>query len=189
MLVSKFVSEIRSDKRRVARACNIAKWITENYSKYAGLFISVEQLRSSISSDHKDTTLDPLGDRRAHGDALYELGVSRKTVDGVTYVDISLPNLKRCASFLLGQGRRVGALSLVRDFKAVEIDARQDLSIIDNVSGVCGVRTVNFKKLSENAQKFVVHLNNGIRQKIERGEKLLTEPQRKWALDLIKKHV
>ena len=115
LLVSNYVSEDREENRRIARACNIAKWLIDNFPHKAGKRINVKDLRKAIPNQVKDTTLSSGGDLKAHGNAINALNLGRLTVGKETMVDISLPNLKRCTSWVLGQGQKVGAISLIRD--------------------------------------------------------------------------
>ena len=115
LLVSSYVSEDRSDERNTARACNIAKYIIDNFGSNAGKRINIKDLRKNIPGDVKDTSLNPIGDLKAHGNAVNVLNLGKLTRGKDTYVDFSLPNLKRCTSWILGQGRKVGAIQLIRD--------------------------------------------------------------------------
>jgi hypothetical protein len=133
MLVSKYISEKLDEKRRIARACNIATYIKENYAKLEGESISAKEIRKQIRFK-----LDPAlrfavdsrseeeinGDHRAHGDAWGKSGLKLSFVNqnGVKKIEFSLPNLKLCASYLLGKGPKVGAIKLKASAKNNIVD-------------------------------------------------------------------
>lgn len=155
LLVSGYVSEDRDEDRRTARACNIAKWFIDNFSSNAGKRINIKDLRRNIPDKVKDSGLDPTGDLKAHGDAVNTLNLGRLTKKGKTMVDFSLPNLKRCTSWILGQGQKVGAVQLIR-----ENDQRdEDNALID-----LGME-IPADKLTEWERIFIHSLNKKWREK------------------------
>lgn len=137
MLVSEYVSENREDNRRVARVCNIAKFIIDNFD--AGQRISAKELRAQIPVDVKDPDLDSVGDRKAHGDAINTLNLGRIVKNGETLIDYSLPNLKRCASWILGEGQKVGAVKLIKEETDVDEHTQKlndDNALIDQAMAI-----------------------------------------------------
>lgn len=131
LLISNYVSEARDENRRTARACNIAKYLIDNFSTNAGKRISIKELRNGIPNEFKDESLNPKGDLKAHGDAVNALNLGKLTKNKETFVDFSLPNLKRCTSWILGQGRKVGAIQLVRDEEETKDPLIRDDDLID----------------------------------------------------------
>lgn len=128
MLIPEYVSEVRSKGRRNARACNIAKWFITNFKP--GKRIAAKTIREEIPNKFKDQTLDTKGDLKAHGRAINALNLGKLTNNGETFIDFSLPNLKRCASWILGQGQKVGAIKLLRD-EMVQEQIIEDNELID----------------------------------------------------------
>jgi len=112
MLVSEYVAE-DGDNRRMARACNIATYFIGNYDE--GGHISVKELRREICQI-LDVAPPSTGDLKAHGDAWGASGLRLDfdEFDGQKQIEFSLPNLKRCASYLLGKGPKISALKLIR---------------------------------------------------------------------------
>jgi hypothetical protein len=128
MLVSEYVSEDREKDRRVARACNIAKWFIDHFKP--GQRVSTKALRDQIPASVKDGSLEANGDLKAHGNAVRALNLGMLNRNGETLIDFSLPNLKRCTSWILGEGQKVGAVKLIRDEVSQE-QTREDNELID----------------------------------------------------------
>jgi hypothetical protein len=156
MLVSEYVSENREKDRQIARACNIAKWMLDNFR--LGERVSAKDIRNNIPQQVKDTTLDAKGDLKAHGCAVNALDLGRLTRDGEMLVDFSLPNLKRCASWILGQGQKVGAIKLLKDEVTQEC-VQEDNELIDLAMEI---PTENF---TEWERIFVFSLNKNWRER------------------------
>lgn len=174
MLVSRYVSENLKKNAKRARACNVATWFVENYSDLAGDYVSSRDIRAQIPDEVKKPGLNPSGDLKAHGDAINKLGLSLEQRGKDRMVDMSLPNLKRCVSFLLGS-RGAGALILHAP------QSQEDLSLIDELDRVCGTNTVVFKGLGSGERAFVSNLTTNYRDK----GWPLSDRQKAWALDLI----
>ena len=169
MLVSKYVSEDRDKNRRVARACNIATYIKENFAKLEGSSIAPKAIRKSIRfkidptsryvADNR-TKKEIEGDNRAHGDAWGKSGLKLSTVgtNGSKKIEFSLPNLKRSVSYLLGQGPKVGALELKTD----KVDSNCLEETNDLIDRAMKIPT---EKLKEWERIFVLSLNKKWRKK------------------------
>jgi hypothetical protein len=178
MLIARFVSENVKKDAKKARACNIARWFVSNYAKLEGTFVSARDIREQIPANFKKPGLTARGDQRAHSEALTLLGLSSVKQGRDRMVDVSLINLKRSTSFLLGS-RSVGAIYI----KSLT-SATQDLNLVDELAKVCGNKTVNFKKLDTHTRAFVENLATNYPARIKQG-RLLSDRQRSWALDLI----
>lgn len=178
MLIGRYISENLKKGARKARACNIARWFVINYPSLEGNYISSRRIRKEIPSEVKNLGLNLRSDLKAHTDALNHLGLSWIEKDGNRMVDMSLINLKRATSFLLGS-RETGAIYINEPSSPNE-----DLKLISSLDQICGTGTIVFKDLTENAQAFVENLTVNYPEKIKAGSRL-SNRQRKWALDLI----
>jgi hypothetical protein len=170
------VSEDLKVGARKARASNIARWFILNYPTLEGSFVPSSKIREGIPTKVKKPNLDRDGDKRAHGDAINELGLSSVRGPNGRLVDMSLPNLKRCVSYQLGS--RIGALYI----KAPK--ANEDLELIDELEKVCKKKTLVFNKLDGGAKAFINNLVVNYPKRIKDGW-VLSDKQRSWALDLI----
>lgn len=103
--------------RMTARASNIATWFIYNFPEHAGKLINVRLIREEILDGLKLVVADVSGDLKAHGHAWGNgkqgLGLDNEEVNGERYIVMSLINMVRCSRYLLGKGRKVGALSLL----------------------------------------------------------------------------
>lgn len=178
MLIGRYVSENLKKGARKARACNIARWFILNYPTLEGTHVSSKRIRKEIPDEVKNLELSPKSDLKAHTDALNSLGLSWVEGKNDRLVDISLINLKRVTSILLGS-RDTGAIYIKQDQ-----NPDKDLRLIDKLDQTCGTQTVIFNGLNRNAQAFVENLTINYPEKIKAGSRL-TSRQRKWALDLI----
>jgi len=143
MLVPNYVTEDQGEGlRRNARACNIAKYLLDNFK--LGKRINSHKLRSYIPNQYKDQTLDPTGDLKAHGDAVAALDLGRLGKNGSTLIDYSLPNLIRCARWVLGEGKKVGAVMVLKDQIAKDQTAL-DNKLIDEAINIPANRFTNWE--------------------------------------------
>lgn len=178
MLIARFVSENVKKEAKKARACNIARWFIRNYAKLEGTFVSARDIRAQIPANFRKPGLTTRGDLRAHSEALTLLNLSSVKRGQDRLVDMSLINLKRATSFLLGS-RNAGAIYIKSNTTADE-----DLALVDELDKVCRQRTVIFKAMDEHTRAFVENLATNYPARIKQG-RLLSDRQRSWALDLI----
>ena len=144
MLVPNYVSEDQEyGLRRNARICNIAKYLLDNFK--LGKRINSHKLRSYIPNQFKDVTLNYVGDLKAHGDAVATLDLGRLGKNGGTLIDYSLPNLIRCARWILGEGKKVGAVMVLKD-QIVEDQTAVDNQLIDEAVNIPIDRLSNWEK-------------------------------------------
>ena len=154
-LVSKFVDEDQDGIKLICRASNIAHWFTQNFSDYSGTLVSMKNLREEIVSETGETP--GTGDFRVHGRAVGLLNLNLDTVSGENYVEFSLINLKRCASFLLGRGRISHGITLIKD-PSVSADAvESDDDLIDQGLALSESSLTSFERI------FTRNLNKKVR--------------------------
>lgn len=178
MLIGRYISENLKKGARKARACNIARWFVLNYPFLEGTYVSSKRIRKEIPDEVKNLNLSIRSDLKAHTDALNYLGLSWINKNNDRFIDMSLINLKRVTSALLGS-RNVGAIYINQSD-----GSDKDLKLINELDQICGVETIVFKGLSESAQAFVENLTVNYPGKIKAGSRL-SNRQRGWALDLI----
>jgi len=111
--------------RMTARASNVATWFIYHFPEHAGELINVKLIRKEIVENLKTLVLDQAGDLKAHGHAWGKgkqgLGLDSETVSGERYVVMSLINMTRCSRYLLGKGRKVGALTKIQSSEVIDI--------------------------------------------------------------------
>lgn len=128
MLISKYINENQNGIKLICRATNIAHWFTQNFAEHAGTLVSLKDIRSEIVNEIGIKT--KAGDLKVHGRAVSTIGLNLSTVSGENCVEISLINLKRCASFLLGRGRVSHWLTEIKE-PAVSDSVESDNDLID----------------------------------------------------------
>jgi len=138
MLVSKFVPELEKENRLVRRASNIATLFLELMPKFEGKAVSVRALRLELLRRLDISPTNLVGDLRAHGDAYGKSGLGLETivVGGQKYVEFSLVNQVRCIRYLLGQGRKVGALVHKQLVETVDDILPGDDVILSSLNGI-----------------------------------------------------
>ena len=172
MLISKFINEDQNKIKLICRASNIAHWFNQNFANHAGTLMSLRDVRSSIL-DGLGNPSTGSGDLRVHGRAAKLLGLNLETISNENYVEFSLINLKRCASFLLGSGRISGGLTLLKKPTVSADQAESDVDLIDQAMLLDSDKLTTFERI------FTKNLNKKYRTR------KLSMPQRVKLLQII----
>ena len=210
MLVNQYVSENvkNSAQAQKARATNVANWFLNEWNQNKGQFVTCRQIRNGIPSQFKKPGYNPNGDARAASRAIEKyLGLSYEDKSGKRHYDVSLPNLKRCVSFLLGA--RNGTLKMVQPVQAVKpapapkpappkpvkiksklsVQAKTDLVLIDILERVCFKDKAVFNRLDSWEKGFVGNISQNYPNQIKSGRRNSLSPaQRESANKLIRAH-